>query len=550
MKGVSFDFNNIDKRVSMVIDPGQCDSSKMESSRIKQFFECSPYGDHLLDEDALDAVIKTVVTRIKEANSAEVSSAIALQVDAKLTIDVEIDSMTVNATIESAHGGDPVKVEEVHARLSLLGIARGISAKRIKALVKESRKLQAGHSVCDMIAKGLPPRKGKNSRVKTIVNDASTREFTPQSLTRHRVDMRNLGQIVAVKENEVIAKILPPKPGRNGYDVYGRELMAQVGEHVTPKLGNNTAINPKNDQEIIATVCGQPKFRDDVLYVDDVYTVNGVNVKTGNIDYNGAVVVNGDVTESMRVVASGDVTINGFVESAFIKTDGNIIITEGITGKQDADDCLLDAAGSISVGHAQHVNIVTQRDLLVTKQLSHSTIACGGDLIVGKSRELIDGSLIACRIVAGGLVCAGKVGAVSGSRLIIDYSDAVASQREKLQALNELRLNLASNTSSHEDKLEKISGYGIEGRIKDKIMALRCALDEQKSLLEWIEITENESTEKLRVQMEGLQIQAHRKLYSGVKIIMGHAELEIDKTVNSSIIFFDDEQIMVVPFNR
>ncbi len=550
MKGVSFDYNDIDKRVSVVINPVICDPNKLEPKQLKHFFSRSEYGDHLLDEDALVSAVKAASNRIKEANSEEVSSAIALQVDAKLTINVDEDSMAVNATIDSAHGGNPVKVEEVNARLSLLGISRGISAKRIKALVKASRKLLPGNNVRDTVAKGLPPRRGKNSRVKSVVNDASSREFTPQNVTRHRVDMRNLGQIVAVKANDVIAKILPPKPGRKGYDVYGRTIEPQEGEHVTPILGENTAINPKNDMEIIALTSGQPKTVDGILVIDDVYTVTGVNVKTGNIDYNGAVVVNGDVTESMRIIATGDVTINGFVESAYIKSDGSIVIKEGIAGKQDCDDCLLDAAGSITVGHAQHVNIVTQRDLIVTKQLSHSTISCSGDLIVGKSREMVDGSLIACKIVAGGLICAGNIGAVSGSKLSINYTDAIASHVEKFKAISDLRTTLATNTASHEDKLSRINQYGIDGHMKTKIDELNHALDEQKALLSWLETAENDSTEKLKNLTEDVQIQAHKKLYSGVEIIMGESHLEIDKTVDSSVVFFDEDKIMVVPFNR
>lgn len=547
MKGVSFDYNDIDKRVSMVVDPVLCDAKNLDSIQLKDFFERSPFGEHLLDEQALDSAIKTVTNRINDAKTAEVSTAIALQVDAKLTVEVDTESLNVTATIESAYGGNPVKVEEVIARLSLLGITRGISTKRIKALVQAARKLKPGNNVSGTIARGLPPRKGRDSRVKLAVNDASSREYVPQHITRHRVDMRNLGRIVTVKENDVIANVLPPRPGRNGYDVYGRALMAKEGKFIAPVLGDNTALHPENNKEIIATVSGQPKSVDGIIFVDDVYSVNGVNVKTGNIDYNGAVVVNGDVTESMRIIASGDITVNGFVESAYIKTEGNIVITEGINGKQDANDCVLEAGGCISVGHAQHVNIVTQRDLIVTKQLSHSTINCAGDLVVGAPRDNADGSLIACRIIAGGKVCAGNIGSVSGSKLTIDYTDAIAGHQAIRKSLRELRSTLATNSATHEGALDTINKYRVDDSLRDKIELLNKAIGEQRTLLAWVETAETDAIEKLKALTDGLQVQAYNQLFAGVKITTGEASLEIDKTLENSSVEFDEEQLVVLP---
>ena len=61
----------------------------------------------------------------------------------------------------------------------------------------------------------------------------------------------------------------------------------------------------------------------------------------------------------MQIKAAGDVTINGFVESAYIESGGDIIITEGAMGKvndtQGEFQCRLVAAGSIHVQHGQGI---------------------------------------------------------------------------------------------------------------------------------------------------------------------------------------------------
>ncbi|MBN7827867.1 FapA family protein, partial [Bowmanella dokdonensis] len=131
-----------------------------------------------------------------------------------------------------------------------------------------------------------------------------------------------------------------------------------------------------------------PKFNSGDMWVDETFICKGVNVGTGNINYDGAVIVNGDVTEKMIITASGDVTINGFVESAIIQAGGDIIITQGAMGKQAENDkneysTKLSAQGSIHVQHGQGLEISCNGNVTVGKQLAHSNIICRGSVIVG-----------------------------------------------------------------------------------------------------------------------------------------------------------------------
>src|SRR5690606_36488112 len=124
--------------------------------------------------------------------------------------------------------------------------------------------------------------------------------------------------------------------------------------------------------------------KDQKMWVDDTFICKGVNVGSGNVNYDGAVLVNGDVTEKMQIIASGDVTINGFVESAYIQAGGDIIITEGAMGKVNDSateySTTLKAKGSIHVQHGQGLDISCNGSVTIGRQLAYSRITCKGEV--------------------------------------------------------------------------------------------------------------------------------------------------------------------------
>ena len=124
------------------------------------------------------------------------------------------------------------------------------------------------------------------------------------------------------------------------------------------------------------------------MNIDDTFICSGVNVGSGHVNYEGAVLVNGDVTRKCKSRPLEDVTINGFVESAYIESGGDIIITEGAMGKvNDTTEfqCQLVAAGSIHVQHGQGIDIQCSGNITVGRQLAYSRLRCGSAVIVGQT---------------------------------------------------------------------------------------------------------------------------------------------------------------------
>jgi uncharacterized protein (DUF342 family) len=518
MKGVTLILNKSARELTATVDPLLIDDV-LQPTEIKAFIESSEYSDVYILENGISALCERS-NGAKKADSLEEQVQIVGEVrDAKITVNVKAEQMSAEIVIESPYYGTIPSHEEVIAILKENGVLRGISKKKIKSLLEQVSEVGSGIEFSDIVAKGLPPRDGKASFVKAIFPNALERILAPQEAGNNKVDMRNLGDILCVKETTPVARRIPPSKGRTGFTVSGEALKPKEGNWLPIKLGTNTSISPDDENVIIADVTGQPKFAKNVMTVNDTFQTKGVNVGTGNIDYDGAVIVNGDVTESMRVIAKGDVTINGFVESAYIEAGGDIIITEGAMGKMNEEDCKLIAKGSVFVQHGQGLDIQAGKNLNVRKQLAYSRVNCKGKVTIGEPDKPM-GSLFASSIQCGSTITAGTVGAVSGSALNVDYSESWNQLNSRYDSLLVLLKQLRENSFDHKVKLRDIQSKKVPSTLANNVSKIEALIESEKHLLDWLEITEQELTQTKNDFEKNAKIVANKELFPGVAVKM------------------------------
>lgn len=438
---------------------------------------------------------------------------------ASVSISISDDYMSAAMSITKHSPNSIPSLSELESQIVKAGIVKGFSAKRLHMLLKQVGSAQLGDEKTLVIAKGLPPRNGKDSWIKPLVPNALERILKPQK-NKHdnKVDMRNLGDIICVEKNTVVAKRIPPSTGRSGMNVLGQAIAPTPGAWHNIVIGVNTALQPDSENTIIATVAGLPKFADGFMSIDDIFVApNGVNVGSGNINYDGAVIVTGDVTENMEVIAKGDITINGFVESAYIHAGGDIIITQGATGKVQHEDCQLIAGGSVYIEHAQGLDILVGKDLNVAKQLAHSRVKAKGSVTVGNTDNPM-GNLFASTINCGKGVEAGSIGAISGSALRIDFSDGYKQLCDIYSALLGLFNQLTMTNTSHEIKLSDAKSKDVLGVFEKKLEALDNKLEEERSLLHWLSGALEEALANKHNYEINARVIANKELFPGVTV--------------------------------
>jgi len=545
MKGVTLTINKATRQLLATVDPLVVEGT-LDLTSVEKFIQSSEYNHFFILTSGIE-------TLCKQSNAAKTSNSLDEQTqvvgetrDAKVSIKIASDQMSAEMTIESPYSGAISSYDDVMVLLDQEGVKKGISKKRINNLLFEASEADSGVEFTDVVARGLPARDGKPSVLKPLFPNAIDRILQPQETDNNKVDMRDLGNILCVSDQTAVAQRSSPSEGRAGYTVTNSPLIPNMGEWKEIKLGVNTCISPQNENIILATVTGQPKFENEIMNVDDTFQTKGVNVGTGNINYAGAVIVNGDVTESMQVIAKGDITINGFVESATIRAGGDIIITEGAMGKMNEEDCKLQAKGSIFVQHGQGLDIVAGKNLNVRKQLAYSRVKTGGTVTIGDPDKPM-GSVFASTIQSGSTLYAGTVGAVSGSSLTIDFSEGVNLLNTRYDSILKALKQLRENNFNHGVKLRELHSKHVPNTLINQLNKMDSAFESEKYLLNWLEGVEKQMRQAKIEYERNAKVVAYKELFPGVSIKINKRTWQSNKEYFKSIISLVDGKWQYTP---
>lgn len=176
-----------------------------------------------------------------------------------------------------------------------------------------------------LIASGIAPTESKDGYIETFFSTEIEERLAEQG---GKVDFRNRYKIPTCTAGETIAVIHPPVKGKEGVDVFGNVIPPKPAKKV--ELRKNHKVKITEDGKVIALESGRPSITGNLVnYIDIVsaYTVNSdIDMKTGNIFFNGDVIINGNVQEHMRVEAMGNIYIYGNVYSATIISAQDIVI--------------------------------------------------------------------------------------------------------------------------------------------------------------------------------------------------------------------------------
>jgi len=142
---------------------------------------------------------------------------------------------------------------------------------------------------------------------------------------------------------------------------------------------------------LLAAVKGHPVVVKNGVNIDDTLHVENVDVKTGNITFDGSLEVKGDVVTGMRIDVTGDVIIQGGVEGAVIKAGHSIMVGGGIFGQEDVDrpdeetiEYNILAGSDIEAKFVHQSTLRAGNNIVVKDYMSHSYVQSGNQLLVGQ----------------------------------------------------------------------------------------------------------------------------------------------------------------------
>ncbi len=487
-----------------------------------------------------------------------ISFIVAKRIDAQLSLQLSPDKLTATAVIRSAYGGRSIGPNQLKQALEAANIRKGLKSKEIKALLTEAHHATPGTTTQKEIACGKNPEHGQDGQWISDVKTLRQQLSKPKQREDGTVDMLDFGEIVTVKEGELLMHLEPPTPGKSGFTVTGEAIPPKPGKEVPFSPAEGVTLSESKDQ-ILATRQGIPIEQPRGMRVDQIYTASKVDLSTGHVDFDGSVIIQGDVSDSMKVTATGDITIGGSVYYATIEAGGDILVKNGVIGRQqenakqfivDEINCQLTAAGHIQLGFAQYTKLQANKDIKVEKQLLHCFTQTKGLLDIGRgpkdrNSKLIGGITMACK----GIFCANygteafiptEVRMCCNYQELMDLEQKISSKLpENEQLLQEMKLLLPSykelpNTPESSRKTQQLKQAIVQTQklvatLKHKIKKLRRARDSQ---------------------LGSAKLCIRGKIFPNVKIQIANFPLKITDEHQGGSVYFKQGEVIYDPDDR
>lgn len=494
-----------------------CESKPpLDAAMAKEALAKLGLSDLFLYENALSNLVK-------QYNNA--SEGFVLEIgecrDGVCSFKIDDDKMAARLTLIPPYGGTPVALLQIQLALQEKGVTSGIMLDEIKAALKE------GYATERIVAQGLRPVPGAATQFQSLVPEI--RERKPQVDEHDVANYRDLGQLIVVKQGDLLMRRIPPTEGKKGQDVTGQILMPQPGQDIPFASGlSGATIDPDDNSRLLATITGQPKLIPNGVMVEPTINLSRVDLSTGNMSFDGTINIKGDVKDGMKICASGDVFVGGTVEAAEIEAGGNVVIKGGVIGhgehSSDSNEAPIFSAkiisqGSISAHFAENVCMEAGTDIIIEEFSMHNYLTALNRILVGKSGSK-KGRIIGGITCASVLVKAAIIGSNAGfiTKIRAGFNPYLQAQLDKL------KLEIDANEKEQED-LKKIIAFVLAHPEKDKNGLLNKALHTREKFETDCAQLHADRTHLLSEMMlaEHVQVIVEDSVHCGTEIQIGNA---------------------------
>lgn len=351
----------------------------------------------------------------------------------KITFDISRDKMEAAiAGFDRSYYEDPsfgVTVDWVQAELKRVGLRVEMPDDVIKMLSEQIRGREDLNG--RVVLRGYGGVGGRAPYIHLSFKDAAGR--VQANLDVDNIDLRELQQRATVKTGQLVAMVKFKEPAVPGRTVFGDEIPAPPDDELIVRVGEG--IQQRDGNRFYATCDGIPQIDAESISLSKVLVHNGdVNLRTGNIRFDGPVEIKGSVDSGAVVETSGDLIIHGSVRAGNVKSSGNIVVRGGIvTGSTGR----IQAKGDLTSDFIENSTIVCGGNLTVTKALINSKVICGGIIRISAKDGVVAGGLISARDAINTKNLGFKRGALTILNVGVDWrvEQAMQIRKERIEKL-------------------------------------------------------------------------------------------------------------------
>lgn len=289
------------------------------------------------------------------------------------------------------------------------------------------------------------------------------------------LDIREMQQKTLVKAGQMIAEVRYKQPAVPGKDVFGKPLPPPPNVEFEVTVGEG--VEKRENGQFFATVDGIPTIESSAISLSKVFVHQGdVNLRSGNIRFDGNVEITGSIDSGATVDVSGNLVVGGTIRDAFVKVGGDLEARMGIVTGEGGR---VHVRNQVVADFVENSNLVCGGDLRIKKVLLNSRVVVGGALHANENGGIVAGGLISCRQ----FLRTGKLGFPKGATTQVNVGvdwkvelsiriraarlehvvKAVDDDRQSLRELSRRKENQL--VQKHRDKMENLKARITKGRV-------------------------------------------------------------------------------------
>lgn len=451
-----------------------------------------------------------------------------------IRIDISSDYYSAFLTVEKAPDAPSVKEADIMNALKERAVVFGVDPNAVqKALATEGDVIEL------LVAEGQRHENGVDAEL--VFHFSVGNQSKPDLLEDGTVDFKNLGLIKSVAAGSVLVEKRPATKAKAGTTVTGRNIQGRDGKDKVLGAGKNTHIS-EDGLSIISDIDGNVSYDGRLVTVDSVMEIGGdIGVSTGNLNFVGSMVVNGNICTGYEVSTTGDLTVNGVVEGAKLHVGGNLMISRGIKGHEEAE---ITVEGNLITGFINSADI-TVKGNIEANTIMTSTVRCDGAVkLNGKKGQLMGGELM----------CKGNVEAKSiGSDLEVITEIKLGLDSELVEEIRQLATDIKEKAV-----LEEKAGKDIQtllGKLKLNPDNDRMKLMVAKAKKEYDEAVAVQKEMKMRLAMLQELVNSHMSaqlkvglMYPGVRVKIGNSNYMVKFQMQNTILKREKGEIVALGY--
>jgi len=399
-------------------------------------------------------------------------------------------------------------VKRIQSELAALGIAGTCDTAWMVEWLR--REAERRYPIVDgVLMEGLPPIEPVDGRIEWSGNFFEA-GFIVDDKTG-AIDYRRHAAQRSVSAGQLLATVIPPVPGRDGRDVFGKRLTVRKPRPLRIRAGENVRWDEAG-VKLYACTDGRIRWDQEVLSVDRVYRIEGsVGLASGNISHPGAVEVEEDVQEGAEIRAEGDVEVKQFVEAVDLKAGGDLTVRGGMMG---GGNRRIRVGGGVHARFIMEADIEAGEDIIVEREISHCILKTRGAV------RMPHGRLMGGEVIALGGIVIGQAGSVAAVPTVLVAGDDyqllrdLPAQEKELERLEDMLSKTQASVQPFIDRITSLPESRQDAVVKllRKANELRAQIDQIQEAID----AAKERSEKRR----NLVVEIRQKVYPETFICM------------------------------